>query len=108
MQGRYVRHQATAARGGQERISMVTSFRPRDPHVRDDTILRGVRNISHVPTLYNQYTQYRLENLEERVRKQLKALRKRAAAKQEFDTEGVKQFLLEQRTFLDSMIGEIH
>ena len=107
MQGMYIEHQATAALGGRERISMVTSFRPKSPLMKDGTTLRGVRNISHVPTLYSQYAEYRLENLEERVRDELRLLRKRKAAKATFDTVAVRNWLFEQRSYIDDMLFEL-
>lgn len=65
MQGRYIEHAALKAKGGRERIAMVTSLRPRSALAKDETVLGGVRGISHIPTLYAQYAEYRLENLEE-------------------------------------------
>ncbi|RDL34622.1 Uncharacterized protein BP5553_07750 [Venustampulla echinocandica] len=75
LQGRYIDHQALAAFGGQERITMVTSFRPRSPHVRDDTVLSTVRPISNLSDLYGQTIQYQLENAETRIRQMLKTVR---------------------------------
>ena len=86
---------------------MVTSFRPKSALMKDESILRGVRNISHLPTLYMQYAEYRLENLEERVRDERRILRKRKAANVPFDTVGVRNWLLEQRGFIDAMLNEI-
>ncbi|KAI1735033.1 hypothetical protein F4680DRAFT_436717 [Xylaria scruposa] len=107
MQGRYIEHQVLKAIGGRERISMVTSFRPKNPLVRDDTVLVGVRGISNIDELYTQYTEYRLEVLEERLRLKMKEERKRQVAKRSFDIAAMKRFLSDQRAFLDSMIAEI-
>lgn len=107
MQGRYIEHQALKAMGGRERISMVTCFRPKDPLVKDETVLVGVRGISNLSELYTQYTAYRLEILEERIRHKLKEERKREVAKRPFDIADVRGFLLEQKLFLESMIDEI-
>ncbi|TKA69371.1 hypothetical protein B0A55_06162 [Friedmanniomyces simplex] len=107
MQGRYVDHQATAAMGGREQISMVTSFRPKSHHIKDETTLRGVRNISHVPTLYTQYTEYRLENLERRVHDELTKLRKRKRTDGGSDVRQTRDWLREQRGFLDAMLSEL-
>lgn len=87
---------------------MVTSLRPRSPLVRDETILDGVRKISHVPTLYSQFTEYRLENLEEKIRNQLQVLRKRRSAGREFDTSEIRRWLVEQKGFLDAMLTELY
>jgi hypothetical protein len=75
LQGRYIDHQALRAFGGQERITMVTSFRPRSPLVRDDTVLTTVRPISNLSDLYGQTLEYQLENVEARIRHSLKRLR---------------------------------
>lgn len=107
LQGRYIEHQALKALGGRERISMVTCFRPKSPLVKDETVLVGVRGISDLSELYTQYTEYRLEILEERVRHRLKAERKREAAGRPFDVAAVKAFLTEQKGFIESMLEEI-
>lgn len=107
MQGRYIEHQALKAFGGRERISMVTSFRPKSPHVRDEIVLTGVRPISNVSELYTQYVEYRFEVLEERLRAKLKEERRREHSKRPFDTPNMKAFLTEQRNYLDSMIEEL-
>ncbi|KAF7560064.1 hypothetical protein G7046_g4079 [Stylonectria norvegica] len=107
MQGRYIEHQALKALGGRERISMVTSFRPKSSLIRDETVLTGVRGISNLPELYNQYTQYRLDILEERMRVQSKKLRERERAKRSFDTAQARVFLNEQKQFLEAMLMEL-
>ncbi|OQU96061.1 hypothetical protein CLAIMM_02197 [Cladophialophora immunda] len=107
MQGRYINHQALKALGGRERISMITSFRPKSPFVKDESVLTGVRGISNLDELYSEYTQYRLEILEERVRDRLKAERRRVVERKPFATRHVKQFLSEQKAFLESMLNEL-
>lgn len=77
---------------------MVTSFRPRSPLVRDESVLTGVRPISNLSELYSQYTRYRLEVIEERVWK---------FAQRPFDIKDVKTFLTEQKEYIESMIEEI-
>ncbi|KAL4884846.1 hypothetical protein BJY04DRAFT_232370 [Aspergillus karnatakaensis] len=108
MQGRYLKHQALKAMGGRERITMVTPFRPRDPTVRDETILVGVRGISNLSELYPQYFEYRLEVLEERIRVMRKEERAREVAGQEFNVEGARKWVEEQREFLDSILREMY
>lgn len=108
LQGRYIEHQALKALGGRERITMVTSFRAKSPFIKDETVLTGVRPISILSDLYNQYTQYRLEILEDRIRDRLKRERQRELAKRPFDIVDVRKWLMEQRGFIDSMLQEIH
>lgn len=107
MQGRYIEHQTLKALEGRERISMVTCFRPKSPFVREETVLTGPRAISFVSGLYTQYTEYRLEILEERIRAWMKKERRRETAKRPFNISETRQFLMQQKQFLESMIEEI-
>lgn len=100
MQGRYITHQVLRALGAQERITMVTSFRPKSPHYRDDVCLATVRGISNLSDLYHEFSEYRLEMLEERIRHQLKKLRGAHNAGKKTDTKQIKDFLVEQMEFL--------
>ncbi|KAI1638427.1 hypothetical protein F4809DRAFT_659781 [Biscogniauxia mediterranea] len=107
LQGRYIEHQALRALGAAERISMVTSFRPRSPTIRDDTVLTTVRCISDLSELYNQFSMYRLEILEERIRLQLKELREAHSAGRRVGTAKLKNFFQEQERFLAHMNKEM-
>jgi hypothetical protein len=107
MQGKYIEHQALKAHGGREWISMVTSFRPKCPLAKDETVLFGVRGISDLPTPLTQYMGYRLENLGESVRDELRQLRKRAKAGETFDAQDIKIWLLEQKRYVESTIVEL-
>lgn len=108
MQGRYIEHQALKAiGGGKERISMVTSLRPRSCLAKDEVVLTGVRGISYVPELYFQYAEYRLQALKERVRHQLRVLRRRHDARRDFDTLEARVWLEEQRGYIDAMLAEL-
>lgn len=86
---------------------MVTCFRPRSPHLRDETVLTGVRGISDKSELYSQYLEYRLEMMEERIRLKMKEERRRQVAALPFDVADVRNWLVEQREYIDSMIGEM-
>ncbi|CZT03527.1 uncharacterized protein RCO7_06108 [Rhynchosporium graminicola] len=92
LQGRYIDHQALSAFGGQERITMVTSFRPRSARIRDDTVLNTVRPISNLSDLYGQTIEYNLENAESRIRHMLKNVRESMKAGST-DVESIKRFL---------------
>ncbi|KAI2465379.1 hypothetical protein F4781DRAFT_438799 [Annulohypoxylon bovei var. microspora] len=108
MQGRYIRHQASKAFGGRERISMVTALRPKSPLVRDEIILTGSRGISNLAELYSQYTEYRLEILEERFRAKLKEERRREVSRKPFDLVNIRSFLTEQKEYIESMLEELY
>jgi len=107
LQGRYITHQALRALGGRERITSVTSFRPKNPHVRDDTVLTTVRPVSDLQELYYQFGEYRLELLEERVRAKLKDMQAKRRAGKKLDSKALKAFLKEQEEFLARMNDEI-
>lgn len=107
LQGRYIEHIALRALGTTERITMVTSFRPRSPSLSDDTVLTTVRGISDLAELYFQFSEYRLEMLEERIREKLKEIRDKKRAHRPFDTKGLKNFLLAQEKFLAHMGKEM-
>jgi uncharacterized protein (UPF0335 family) len=94
------------ALGTTERITMVTSFRPKSAFIKDDTVLTTVRPISDLQELYSQYAEYRFEMLEERIRAQLKEIRNERRARR-FDTKATKSFLREQKSFIESMLKEM-
>lgn len=107
LQGRYIEHQALRALGTTERITMVTSFRPRSSILPDDTVLTTVRPVSDLSELYFQFSEYRLEMLEERIRSYLKEMRDRKRARRPFNTPDLKRFVAEQEKFLAHMNKEI-
>lgn len=86
---------------------MVTSFRPKCHTFRDDTVLTTVRPISVLSELYYQFSEYRLEILEERIRNQLKAMRDAERSGRKFNTKALKAFLHDQEMFLAHMNKEM-
>lgn len=107
LQGRYIEHQALRTLGTTERITMVTSFRPRCPNLPDDTVLTTVRPISNLSELYSQYSEYRLEILEERVRAQLRSFRENKRDGKKIDVKAMKDFIARQEDFLAHMNREM-
>lgn len=107
LQGRYITHQALRALGATERITAVTSFRPKSSHLRDDTVLNTVRPISDLSTLYYEFAEYRLEILVDRFQAQLKRLRIDNRAGKKTAARQLKAFMAEQQRFLAHMDGEI-
>lgn len=77
MQGRYVSHIAIPAGNMPERITLVTSFRPRSPVMVDGSSLMNVRTKSLLPELYYQWVQYRLRLLSERFKYEADSLEQR-------------------------------
>jgi hypothetical protein len=100
LQGRYITHQALRALGAKERITAVTSWRPRSPFVKDDSVLRTVRPVSDLKELYPDFAEYRLEIMEQRIRHEREKLHVRREAGMKFDTLAHKAFLQESAAFL--------
>jgi hypothetical protein len=100
LQGRYIEHQALRAVGAKERITAVTSFRPRSPFVKEDTVLRTVRPVSDLEELYSDFAEYRLEIMEQRFRRAREELQASREAGGQFDTLAHKAFLQEAKDFL--------
>jgi len=88
MQGGVINHVALKALGEGERITMVTSFRPKDPLAYDASNLGNVKKVSNHDQLFKQWTTYRAEVLAKRAQAladtvkegELSALEIRAAA----------------------------
>jgi hypothetical protein len=93
--------------GAAERITSVTSFRPRSAAVKDETVLTTVRPISDLKELYHQYAEYRFEILQDRLRDMERKMRDLKRANRPFDTRGTKDFIREQMQFLETMDREI-
>ncbi|GIJ82341.1 hypothetical protein Asppvi_000848 [Aspergillus pseudoviridinutans] len=107
LQGRYIEHRALHAQGMTERITMVTSFRPRSPAIPDHTVLTTIRPISDLGELYHQFAEYRFEILEDRLRGVNKYMQDRKRANRRFNTGHLTQFIREQIEFLEHMDREI-
>jgi hypothetical protein len=86
---------------------MVTSFRPRDPMIPDDSHLVTVRPVSDLNEMYNQWTDYRVEIVEERCRDLVKKLRENKRVGRDFDVVGVKDKLSDLIKFLEKTRDEI-
>lgn len=85
----------------------MTSFRPRSPHIKDDSVLTTVRPISNLSELYHGFADYRLEMMEERIRRKRKELNVQHRAGKKFDTPSLKEFLTESIAFLQHTDKEI-
>jgi hypothetical protein len=107
LQGRYVTHQALRPAGARERITAVTSWRPRSPFVKDDSELRTVRPISDLDELYTDFSEYRLEIVKQRIEHAQTKVRARRQAGEVFDTPGLKATLQEVVQFLNNTCHEL-
>lgn len=79
MQGRYIEHTALPTTNMPERITIVTSLRPRNPALLDETTNANTLDKSHLTELYYQWTTYRLDVLAQRARIAVEALREKYA-----------------------------
>ncbi|KAI5480310.1 hypothetical protein MNV49_001269 [Pseudohyphozyma bogoriensis] len=66
MQGRYVNHTALEAFSAGERITMVCSFRPKDPLLEDSTDIRKLHSITKANRMNGQVASYRMEIMAKR------------------------------------------
>lgn len=107
LQGRYIVHRALKAFGGRERITMVTSFRPKNPLVKEESVLTGVRPVSDKSELYRQFTQYRLEVLIGRLQFVSGRLRQADGEDDGFDQDVIRRFLLEQNSYIIATLAEL-
>lgn len=108
LQGRYISHQALAAKGGSERITMITAFRPRDPFKADDSVLTSIRPISDLDEMYFQWTQYRIDIMLKRLGGMKDMLEKEHRHKKPTDVKRIKEFLAQQVEYLSITESEIH
>lgn len=60
-----------------ERVTIVTSFRPKDPLLPDESTNMNIRNKSHLTELYYQWTTYRLDVMAQRASIAAEALREK-------------------------------
>ncbi|KAG5768102.1 hypothetical protein H9Q72_004270 [Fusarium xylarioides] len=89
LQGRYITHTAAPCENMPERITIVTSFRLKNPLLIDETTNANVRNKSHLGELYYQWSTYRLDVMAQRAQIAADALRERYAKNvAESDPEG--------------------
>ncbi|GJJ08587.1 hypothetical protein Clacol_002806 [Clathrus columnatus] len=105
LQGGHIVHAVSPTDTTQERISMVTSYRPSNPLAKDTSVLKTVRTMSDVTTLHRQWCQYRLDVLSARAQ-----LLKEQLASSEFKgniEEEMGKFMLEHGEFLANTWGEM-
>ncbi|KAL1595716.1 hypothetical protein SLS60_009405 [Paraconiothyrium brasiliense] len=99
--------QAMRALGAQERITSVTSFRPKSALLKDDTELRTVRGVSDLNELYYDFAEYRLELLQEQVQHERERVAAARRASEQFATIAHKQFLERVTAFSNQSSHEL-
>ncbi len=88
MQGGIINHAALKALGTGERITMVTSFRPKDPDIWDGSHLGNVKVSSDHNELFKQWADYRARVVGKRAEKFVKRIQEGGA---EWDKEKTKE-----------------
>ena len=70
LQGGLVRHLALGSSSpSRDRITIITSFRARAVGIYDSSFLSNIRCYAHLPELYRQWIDYRLDRLEPAIKK---------------------------------------
>ncbi|CAD6906371.1 unnamed protein product [Tilletia laevis] len=80
MQGGYIKHAALPCIGASERITMVTSFRPKHTSFRDVSNLKNILTCSDWNELYDQWVQSRIELVQDKLATYSRTLRERRRA----------------------------
>lgn len=79
---------------------MVTAFKPRDPFIPDTSVLTTIRPISGPSELYFQWTKYRIDVLQERLRGMRRLLEEQHRAGKRTGVRRIKEFLKQQEEWL--------
>lgn len=108
LQGRVIEHLASKPIGGTERITFVTSYRARDPLVRDDSVLTTVSPISDKNELYTDWIEYRMKLLSDRLLALSAKVREGRSAGENFNLDAVRQYLIEQENYISRTYKEMN
>lgn len=81
LQGGCTKHAAFRTIGANERVTMVTSFRPKSLSIKDRSTLRNIGfETSDMNEVHYQFATYRLKLVQERISKYLRDLKERKAS----------------------------
>lgn len=75
--------------------------------VRDTSVLTSIRPLSEPSELFFQWTEYRLEVLQDRLRVMLKDLEENHCADRPTDVKKIKHFLQQQEEWISATNREI-
>jgi hypothetical protein len=106
MQGGLINHVALKALGDGERITMVTSFRPKDPYMHDSSNLGNVRKVSEHGALYSQWSVYRAEVLAKRAQIFAEKIKKASISGEEVE-KIMGKWVQEQIKYLEFSANEV-
>ncbi|KAG9086106.1 hypothetical protein FS749_003902 [Ceratobasidium sp. UAMH 11750] len=113
LQGRYINHVALRAFGAPERVTIVTSYRAKDPMIRDDSVLTTIRPASNLNELYYDWSTYRLDLLSERFKRRSEELKKKRGdgqgpwGEEIVNKDEFKAWIRDQIKYLQTTIDEM-
>jgi hypothetical protein len=106
MQGGSINHAALPCLGGGERITFVTSFRPKDAAMPDSSSLRTVRPISNLDELYKQWASYRLDVVSQRAALKMQELEVGGRSADEI-RQMMNEWVRDQVEYLENTVKEM-
>lgn len=108
LQGRVVEHLASKPIGGAERITFVTSYRPEDPLMNDDSVMTTVSPISDKNELYTDWVEYRMKLLSSRLLALASKVREGREKGENFNLDAVREYLVDQENYIKRTYGEMN
>lgn len=111
LQGRFIEHIAPLPLGASERITMVTSYRAKNPLINDDSVLSTVKPEINFGSRYNDFYSQWVKYRSELIKKRLDHLNEKIDAENKkgetFDKEGCMDFLKETEAYLAKTYKEM-
>lgn len=107
MQGGCINHIALRAYGCSERITMVTSFKARDPLIKDMSTLNITNKSSRLEELYLQWSTYRMDVLSKRAAAVREEIRSEKPSADEIMAK-MDEWVNEQIRYLQTTCREMH
>lgn len=107
LQGKYIEHQALKPQGGAERITMVTSFIPKNRMLHDESTLATTACISNCNHLFQEWCCYRFDSIIYRLNYMKKELEDARNRGEKFNLEKIKAFLKLQQDYLEFTVSDM-
>lgn len=107
LQGRLISHLAPKPVGASERITMVTSYRPKDPECHEGSVLSTVKPEIEYGSIYNSFYRQWVEYRADLVKKRLDKLIEKVKTNEVFDKETVTASLMGIEEYLKNTYKEM-
>lgn len=111
LQGRLIEHIAPSPLGASERITMVTSYRAKNPLIRDDSVLSTVKPEINFGSRYNDFypdwIKYRSEIIIERINHLNEKVKAERESGKKFDKESSIDCLKDIEKYLSHTVNEM-